>query len=61
MVAAELRTSVMQRSFAAPLLGIDLKECKSLRLGEVSLEASVDQSTELKPHPLYTADGCGLT
>jgi type III restriction enzyme len=19
------------------------------------------QSTELKPHPLYTADGCGLT
>ncbi len=26
-----------------------------------SATRSRHQSTELKPHPLYTADGCGLT
>jgi hypothetical protein len=28
---------------------------------EAGLRGVQTQSTELKPHPLYTADGCGLT
>ncbi len=37
------------------------QECSSYKDFLAVLEGRKTQSTELKPHPLYTADGCGLT
>lgn len=43
LVASELNSTVCHRTFAAAILGVDLKECDAVKLGELTLVAGVEE------------------